>query len=117
MLGLAYVHIFYWLRGFNAESNENAVGGPWAVVVRALVARALIGPLGPRGPGPYGPGPYGPPWDIMGPALVGFPGPLWAGPYWTSLGPYGSGPYGPDPHGPLGLLFCYFSPGLMVQTN
>ena len=65
---------FYWLRRFNAEINESAVGekqkknvrvGPWALV------RALVGPLCP-----YGPGPYGLRWALMGRALTGLPGPL-----------------------------------------
>ena len=40
-------------------------------------------------------GPHGPPWARMGQALIGVPGPFWAGPLWASLGPYG-----PNPHGP-----------------
>ena len=73
---------------------------------RALMGRALIGPLGPYGPGsydpralmgwaltrralmgtlgPYGPGPYGPPW------------PLWAGPLWAPWALMGPGPNGPQ---------------------
>ena len=41
---------------------------------------------------PYGPWALnGRPWALMGWALMGFPGPLWA-----SLGPYGPGPYEPS---------------------
>ena len=44
-------------------------GGAW------VDARGPLGPL----PGAYGPGPYGPPCALMGRALIGLPGPLWAG--------------------------------------
>ena len=68
-------------------------GAPWA-----LMGQAVVGPLGLLRAmplraflGPYGLGPYVPPWvlvgrALMGPwalagqALVGSPGPSWAGP-------------------------------------
>ena len=30
-------------------------------------------------------------WALMGQALMGHPGTLWAGPLWATLGPYGPG--------------------------
>ena len=33
--------------------------------------------------GPHGPGPCGPPWAFVGQALVGVPGPSWAGRLWA----------------------------------
>ena len=91
--------------------------------------------MGPCGPGPYRPGPYGRPWalmcrallgfmgctlwapwalmgrPIMGRALMGVPGRLWAVPLWArllwaSLGPHGLGSYGPGPYGPPWALMA-----------
>ena len=56
----------------------------------ALMGRALMGPPGPLWAGP------------VGPALVGPPGPLWAWPLWAPMGPCELGPYGPGPCGPRG---------------
>ena len=61
---------------------------------------ALQGP----GMGPLkslGMGACGPPW-----ALVGHPGPSWAGALWAPLGPCGPGPCGPGPCGPPGPLLA-----------
>ena len=82
---------------------------------------------GPNRPplGTHGPGPFGRPWALIGRALVGPPGLLWAplgpcgpawallgralvaslqaGPLWATLGPYGpglKGPPGPSWAGP-----------------
>ena len=82
--------------------------GPLRAWAQTLVGPPgpLWAPLGPCGPVPCGPsgplwdgplwdGPCGPPW-----ALVGSPGPLWAGPLWAPLGPRGPGANGP-------LLYTY----------
>ena len=79
------------------------------------VARALLGPpvllwarlqearLDLRGPRPCGL-----PWALVGRALVGPCGPLWAGPLWALMAPHGPGPlwaplgpYWPGPSEPL----------------
>ena len=94
-------------------------------------AQPLWAPLGPRGP--HGPlmaslGPCGPPWVLVGQALVGralagLPGrlwaplasfgPLWAGPFWAPWAVWapldlaGWALVGPDaPVGPPGLLWA-----------
>ena len=68
---------------------------------RALVGRAVVGPLWPL----VGPlvGPLGPLWAerlwdalaLVGRAPVGPLVPLWAGPWWHPLGRCGLGPCGP----------------------
>ena len=75
---------------------------------RALMGRALMGRALLRAPL----GPYGPPWALVGRALMGPPGPLWAGPLWAPRGPYGPGPYGPGPCGPPGPSWAWALIGL-----
>ena len=56
----------------------------WHVLIGYLAQRKSPGVFqgGPDGPplGPHGPGPNGPPWALMGRALMGPSGRLWAGP-------------------------------------
>ena len=108
---------FYWLRSFNAESNESAVGetikenvlvGSWALVGRPLEGRALMG-RALMGRASWD----GPLWAssalmgralmgraLVGRALMGIHGP----------GPHGPGPCGPGHHGPPGPLSFIFPP-------
>ena len=61
------------------------MGSPGFLWARHLWASlALVEPLGPCGPGPCGL-----PWALVGQALMGSYGPLWAEPLWAPLGPCG----------------------------
>ena len=66
------------------QKKTERLVGPWALVGRALMGQAFVGRalMGQalKGRALYGPDCYWPHWALVGQALIGLPGPSWAGP-------------------------------------